>query len=101
MSGFLYTVYSIEIPLIPKLLRNKQLTEVLLEIEIPQYYSISHSSNQFIDDFSNVIGAQTFNELENYMNDFSKTLGIFYKANKLKLNPTKTKTMITKTDKPG
>ena len=90
MSGFLYTIYSIEIPLIPKILRDQQLAELLMEIQIPRYYSVDHTTNQFIDDSSNVIGAQTFDELENYSNDFLKILEKFYKMNKLKINSSKT-----------
>ena len=96
LSGFLYTIYSIEIPLIPQILRNQQLIETLFEILIPNYYSIDHEVNQFVDDSSNVVGSETEEELGLYTSDYLKIMEKFYYMNKLKLNAEKTKVMITK-----
>ena len=98
LSGFLYTLYSIEIPLIPEIMKKRQLIETLMEIKIPSYYSVDHSINQFVDDSSSVIAAETEEELGNYTSDFLKVMDAFYNCNKLKLNAEKTKVMITKTN---
>ena len=67
LSGFLHTIFSIEIPLIPKLMRDAQLIETLLELKIPQYYGIGHFVNQYIDDSTNIIGCSNKVELQNYL----------------------------------
>ena len=97
LSGFLYTLYSIEIPLIPNILKNQQLTETLMEMRIPRYYSVDHEINQFVDDSSSIIAAETEEEIGNYTSDFLAVMDKYYHFNKLKLNPEKTKLMITKT----
>ena len=56
LSGFLFTVFSIEIPLIPKLMKNAQLLEVIMEIRVPQYYGVLHEVNQYVDDSTNLVG---------------------------------------------
>ena len=96
LSGFLYTIYSIEIPLIPQILKNQQIINTLFEMTIPNYYSIDHEVNQFVDDSSNVVGSETEEELGLYTTDFLKIMEIYYHINKLKLNAEKTKVMVTK-----
>ena len=98
LSGFLYTVFSVEIPLLPKILRDRQLAMTLLEMRIPEFYGIKHETNQFVDDSTSVIGCDSMTEMTNYMTQFHTLLEKFYFANKLKLNSDKTKTMVTKTD---
>ena len=96
LSGFLHTIFSIEIPLIPKLMRDAQLIETLLELKIPQYYGIGYFVNQYIDDSTNIIGCSNKVELQNYLKSYHEVLEEYYKANKLKLNSEKTKIIVTK-----
>ena len=72
-----------------------------MEMKIPQYYGVQHLTNQFVDDSTNVVGTDTFEELNLYLNDFHKMLETYYRINKLKMNETKTKTMLTKTNAPN
>ena len=96
LSGFLHTVFSIEIPLIPILMRNRQLAATLLEITIPTFYSVEHSVNQYIDDSTNLIGTDTMDELIRYNESYLKVLEAYYSLNRLKINSGKTKILITK-----
>ena len=78
LSGFLYTLYSIEIPLIPALMKNRQLMETLMEMKIPNYYSVDHEINQFVDNSSSIIAADTEEEIGNYTSDFIKAMDKLY-----------------------
>ena len=96
LSGFLATIFSIEIPLLPELMKKKQIIQTLLEVSIPTFYGIDHYVNQYVDDSTNVMGAETNEELKKYVESYHKVLEHFYAHNKLKLNGQKTKIMITK-----
>ena len=96
LTVFLHTIFLIEIPLIPKLMRDAQLIETLLELKIPQYYGIGYFVNQYIDDSTNIIGCSNKVELQNYLKSYHEVLEEYYKANKLKLNSEKTKIIVTK-----
>ena len=59
----------------------------------------SHTSpTNFVDNSTNIVGADTLVELNIYLNEFHKLLEVYYRINKLKMNETKTKTMITRTN---
>ena len=101
LSGFMYTIYSIEVPLLPKIMKDQQLAELLLEIRIPQYYGINHQTSQFVDDSTNIVGTENFNEMNRYLNDFHNLLESYYHMNKLRMNAGKTKTIVTKNNELG
>ena len=96
LSGFLFTLFSIEIPLIPKLMRNAQLIELLMEIKIPQFYGVLHEVNQYVEDSMNLIGSNTKEEMEKYLESYHKVIETYYSANKLKINSDKTQLIITR-----
>ena len=96
LSGFLFTLFSIEIPLLPRIMKDAQLAEVLMEIKIPQFYGIRHQVNQYVDDSTNIIGTDNKDELEIYLTNYHKVLEIYYTANKLKLNGDKTQLIVTR-----
>ena len=95
-SGFLYTIFSIEIPVIPILLRQKQLLETLMEMNIPQFYGTEHRINRYVNDSSNMIGTDTVEEMKIYIENYINVLEKFYSHNGLNINSRKTKIMITK-----
>ena len=96
LSGFLFTLFSIEIPIIPKLMKNAQLLELLMELKIPQFYGIIHEVNQYVDDSTNTIGTDSKDELEKYLTSYHAVLETFYHANKLKINGEKTQLIVTR-----
>ena len=89
LSGFLYTVFSIEIPLIPILMRNRQLAATLLEITIPTFYGVEHSLNQYVDNSTNLVGTDTVEELIRYNETYLKVLEVYYSLNRLRINSKK------------
>ena len=63
LSGFLFTIFSIETPLLPKILKDAQIVDLILEMTIPQYYGIAHMINQYVDDSTNLIASETKKEM--------------------------------------
>ena len=96
LSGFLYTVYAIEIPALPKVLRNKNMAELLLEMEIPQFYGVMHEVIQYVDDSNNTVGTDSIDEMTRYLNIYLQLLQTFYDANKLLLNKEKMTFIVTR-----
>ena len=77
-------------------MKKKQLVETLLEVDIPNYYGVEHKVNQYVDNSSNVIDTDSKEEIQKYVESYLKVLEAFYFHNKLKLNSSKTKMMVTK-----
>ena len=96
LSGFFYTIFSIEIPLLPTLMKNSQLIETILEMKIPNYYGVTHNINQYVDDSSNTIGTDSEDEMKKYVESYIAVLDKYYEHNKLKLNSGKTNIIMTK-----
>ena len=99
LAGLLYTIYTAEIPLISELMKSP---EVYLEItgkRLPDFNEIDHKTTNFIDDSSNVVGADSIEELELYIQHFYYLLSSYYKINKLKMNGEKPKIMMLSNNK--
>ena len=77
-------------------MRNAQLIELLMEIKIPQFYGVLHEVNQYVDDSTNLIGSNTKEEMEKYLESYHKVIETYYSANKLKINSDKTQLIITR-----
>ena len=58
--------------------------------------NISHELVKYIDDSSNVIGAETENDLKEYIQQYVYLLETYYASNKLQVNISETKVMQTK-----
>ena len=52
-----FFVYNIEILLLRAILRNKQLAELLLEMQIPEFYRILLETVQYVYDSSNILNS--------------------------------------------
>ena len=77
-------------------MKDRKLTETLLEMKIPNFYGMEHKICQYVDDSNNIIGADNNTELQIYIGNYHKLLEHYYTANKIKMNKTKTKFIITK-----
>ena len=74
LSEFLRTIFSIEIPILPKIMKDAQLVQTIMEITIPQYYGVEHYVNQYMDNSTNLVGCDNRKELENYLTRYHKIL---------------------------
>ena len=95
LSGFLFTLFSIETPLLPRIVKDVQIVDLILEMTIPQYYVISHQINQYVDDSTNLIASDTKEEMSRYLESYHKVLEKYYHSNKLKINSKKNKLIVT------
>ena len=55
---------------------------------------ISHDVDQYVDDPTNIVGAQSLQEMRKYLEKYMTLLEEFYTINKLKINSEKTKFMV-------
>ena len=95
LSALLYTLYINEVPLLCNLMNTKiynKLTNDTTDI-IPN--TIEHVTIQYVDDSNNIITSNDNVGLELYINKYFKLIESFYNLNKLKINPDKSKIMIS------
>ena len=59
-------------------------------LTIPTFKNITHSITNFVKDSTSVVGAESSQELQSYIQHFYLLLASFYKTNKLKMNSDKT-----------
>ena len=83
LSGLLYRIYINELPLIHKLNYDDQIIKphIINKNKLP-----SHSTIQFVDDSSNVIGFKDDDIMKKYLENYTKILYDYYTCNKLKIN---------------
>ena len=60
-----------------------------------QYTDIQHTTVNYVDDSTSTISSKTVTELQAYLNHYYKLLESYYNINFLKINPDKTKFIIT------
>ena len=77
-------------------MKDRVLTSTLLEMKIPNFFGIEHKICQYVDDSNNIIGADNNTELKIYIENYHELLEQYYTANKIKMNKTKTKFIITR-----
>ena len=51
-------------------MKDRILTETLLEMKIPIFYGIEHKICQYVDDSNNIIGADNNTELKIYIENY-------------------------------
>ena len=90
LAGILYTIYTLEIPKLPIIMKNPILYQKLTGRNLVTLEEIEHQSTNFVDDSTNTIGANKTSDLEEYSQAFYYLLAAVYKTNKLKLNGEKT-----------
>ena len=87
LSGFLFTIYSLEVSYIPKMMKNEKIYKMLTGETLVR---IQHKVSCYMDDVQNVIGHKSNQRLEIYINQLHKLLIGLYSHNYLKINETKT-----------
>ena len=94
LSAVLYTIYTNEIPLLHTLM-SQDIYYALTNTQIPIVNDIKHTTVNYVDDSTSTISSKTASELQTYLNHFYKLLESYYNINYLKINPDKTKFIIT------
>ena len=59
------------------------------------YNDIKHTTVNYVDDSTSTISSKTPTQLQTYLDDYYKLLESYYNINFLKINPDKTKFIIT------
>ena len=90
MSGFLFTIYSLEISQIPKMMKNERIYQLLTGEKLKRVEGILHRVTCYVDDVQNIIGHKNNLQLEIYINQLHKLLIGLYSYSFLKINETKT-----------
>ena len=67
----------------------------LTNTQIIKFSDIKHTTINYVDDSTSIISSKTVTELQTYLNHFYKLLESYYNINFLKINPDKTKFIIT------
>ena len=67
----------------------------LTNTQMPIVNDIKHATVNYVDDSTSTISSKTASELQIYLNHFYKLLESYYNINYLKINPDKTKFIIT------
>jgi len=94
LSALLYTIYTNEIPILNNLMTTDFFYK-MTNIKTQQYNDIIHMTTNYVDDSTNVISSKSPQQLQTYINNFYCLLETYYNTNFLKLNPDKTKFIIT------
>ena len=93
LSGLLYNLYCNEVPLVHLLLKNPEEVGLPKELKNDER-AVSHIVHNFVDDSSSLICSKDEIKLQNYLVKYTKLMKIFYSANILKINQSKTVMMI-------
>ena len=94
LSAVLYTLYTNEIPLLHTLM-TKEIFNKLTNKQTIQNNDIIHTTVNYVDDSTSVISSKTTTQLQTYLDNYYKLLESYYNINYLKINPDKTKFIIT------
>ncbi len=94
LSAVLYTIYTNEIPLLHTLM-SQDIYYNLTNTPTPIIKDIKHTTVNYVDDSTSTISSKTASELQTYLNHFYKLLESYYNNNFFKMNPDKTKFIIT------
>ena len=94
LSAILYTIYTNEIPLLHTLMSH-DIYYSLTNTPTPVINNIKHTTINYVDDSTSTISSNSAYELQIYLNHFYKLLESYYNINFLKINPDKTKFIIT------
>ena len=91
-------IAALEVPLLPNLMKDKQAVENVIGRKIEHVNNINHQSESYVDDNTNMVGADSIEDLAKYTQNFYDLLKEHYKQNKLKLNESKTTFVLMKTE---
>ena len=93
LSGLLYNIYSNEVPIVHKLMKKPEEVKLPKEIKVDDNQT-KHEVHNFVDDSSSVISCKNEDKLIEYIKKYTKLMKIYYLANILKINQSKTIMMI-------
>ena len=93
LSGLLYTIYTNEIPLIQKIMKDPTFFKAITDHNLPKIKLPHHDTDNFVDDSNSVIGFEKNAKIRTYLEYYFKLLDAFYNSNLLKINPDKTQLM--------
>ena len=89
LSGLLYTIYTLEIPLVQKIMTDPILYKAITGIDTPKIKVPKHDVDTFVDDSFNCIAFNSTSMIKTYLEKYYELLHSFYNANMLKINPEK------------
>ena len=92
-SGLMYSVSTNEIATLNKIMSKPQIYRKVTNEDLGVVI-VNHQTFQFVDDSSNIIGANDIVDIKTYITKFM--MNHFYGANRLKLNDEKTCILIMK-----
>ena len=74
---------------------SQKIFRILTNTPTIQYTDIEHTTVNYVDDSTSTISSKTIAKLQTYLNNYYKLLESYYNINFLKINPDKTKFIIT------
>ena len=92
LSGFLFNIYSNEIPLLPHIINTKlyfKMGGTKLDVK-----NTCHNIVTFVDDNQNIVSFKHHEKMKSYLENYFFILKKYYNINKIKLNDDKTKLCI-------
>ena len=93
MLGILYSIYTNEVGKLHKLLEDKEWVEEHLKVK-KEEFEVDHTVVNFVDDSNSLMSFQDPSHANLYLDRYFLVLKMFYRQNKLLLNPEKTNIMI-------
>ena len=76
-SRFLYTAFSIEVVLVPKIMDIPKFFKEIPDENLSNHKNINHDICQYVDDSSNLIGGNSLKELTDYTEEYFSLLKTF------------------------
>ena len=93
LSGFLFTVYTLELPLVQKILKDPIFYQKMTGMEPPKFKLPKHELNTFVDDSFSTIAFDPNAKIKGYLEKYFELMFSYYNSNMLKLHPDKTQLM--------
>ena len=94
LSAILYTLYTNEVTTLYKLMYKPIFTKMTGKPQL-KCNTIDHSIVNYVDDSTNLISSKNIDNLKSYIDNYYVLMENFYNINFLKLNPDKTKLLVT------
>ena len=91
--GFLYTIYTNEIPDIYKLIHRNYYTAITGR-PVFKFTNTTHLTVNFVDDSTNILGTKDFDIIKTYLEQYYCLIKKFYDINKLQINADKNQVCI-------
>ena len=99
MSTLLYNIYTNEVPIMHKLMDDPIMYRELTGNSSKDNTSVLHHTENYVDDSTSNIGADSIPELQLYVDCYIKLLYAVYDANFLQLNGDKTGMLLTRAER--